>query len=260
MNYKVGRILIILLWLTGCSRAGIRAGNQQELTVFAAASLTDAFLELAESFEAQNPDVKIILNFAGSSQLAAQLREGAAADLFASANPAQMQAVIAAGQIKPGTETSFVSNQLTLIVPLDNPAEITTFEDLARPGVGLILAVEGVPIRQYTDQITASMPDEFQDSFYANLLSEEDNVRQVLAKIALGEADAGIVYASDITPEIDQKVIEIAIPTAQNVVAAYAIAPLVDTADPELSQRFINFILSPAGQDILMSWGFGPAP
>ncbi|MDJ0754935.1 MAG: molybdate ABC transporter substrate-binding protein [Ardenticatenaceae bacterium] len=259
MIFSVGRILIILLLLTGCNR-GNRADNQRELTVFAAASLTDAFLALAESFEAQNPDVQIILNFAGSSQLAAQLREGAPADLFASANPAQMQAVIAAGQVEPGSETEFATNQLTLVVPQDNPAEIAAFEDLARPNVGLILAVEGVPIRQYTDQILASMPGEFQDSFYANLLSEEDNVRQVLAKIALGEADAGIVYTSDITPDLDQEVREIAIPTGQNVVAAYSIAPLADTADSELSQRFINFVLSPAGQDILMSWGFGPKP
>lgn len=250
-------LLTILLVSCGSNRS---TAAPQELTVFAAASLTDAFNELAEAFEAQHDGVQVALNFAGSSQLAAQLNEGAAADIFASANPLQMQAVVGAGRIVPGSEKLFVSNRLTVIVPADNPAGITALEDLAQPGVHLILAVEGVPVRQYTDEIVATFPADFQESFYANLVSEEDNVRQAAAKIALGEADAGIVYTSDVTPDIASQVQQITIPEAQNVVASYPIAPLADAPAPELAQRFIDFVLSHEGQAILARWGFGPPP
>ena len=254
--------LLIVFGVVGCA-AGL-SGNggvdPQELTVFAASSLTDAFHELAEAFEAQNPGVEVVLNFAGSSQLAAQLSEGVAADIFASANPAQMQGVIEAGRIETGSETLFVSNRLTIVVPADNPAGISALADLAQPGVQLILAVEGVPVREYTDDIVAAMAADFQEKFYANLVSEEDNVRQVSAKVALGEADAGIVYTSDVTPDIANQVQQIAIPDAQNVIAAYPLAPLSDAPEPELARSFIDFVLSEEGQNILSNWGFGPSP
>ena len=182
------------------------------------------------------------------------------ADLFASANPIQMQNVIDDGRIAAGTEVLFVTNRLTIIIPNDNPAGIGSLEDLAQPDVQLVLAVEGVPVRQYTDEIIAAMPADFQERFYENLVSEEDNVRRVAAKVALGEADAGIVYSSDVTPDIARKVQQIAIPDAQNVVATYPIAPLNDAVHAETAQRFIDFVLSNEGQSILSSWGFGPPP
>ncbi|MAT97902.1 MAG: molybdate ABC transporter substrate-binding protein [Anaerolineaceae bacterium] len=250
------------LLLAGCGlgQAGENGDEPQEITVFAASSLTDAFTELAATFEAQNEGVEMVLNFAGSSQLAAQLSEGAVADVFAPANPAQMEAVVDNGRIAAGSEKLFVSNRLTVIVPDDNPAEITALKDLAQPGVQMILAVEGVPVRQYTDEIVAALPADFQTQFYGNLVSEEDNVRQVAAKIALGEADAGIVYTSDVTPDIATQVRQIPIPEAQNVVAAYPIAPLADAPSPTLAQSFIDFVLSDKGQAILSRWGFGPPP
>lgn len=262
MNRKIILVVLILVWLAGCGggRAGTDLTTTSEITVLAASSLTDAFNEIAVAFTAQNPDVRVALNFAGSSQLAAQLGEGVTADVFASANAAQMTAVIATGRITPGTEVVFVSNRLAIIVPADNPAGVTSLADLARPGVKLILAVPGVPVRTYTDEIVSAMPPDFQTGFYDNLVSEEDNVRQVSAKIALGEADAGIVYTSDVTPDIAGDVQQIAIPDAQNVAAAYPIAPLADAPHPELAQRFIDFVLSDAGQAILVRWGFGPPP
>ncbi|MBP6470432.1 MAG: molybdate ABC transporter substrate-binding protein [Chloroflexi bacterium] len=248
--------------LGGCGlvRPEANATPPQEITVFAASSLTEAFQEAAKAFEAQHPDIRVALNFAGSSQLAAQLSEGIPADVFASANEAQMQAGIDMGRIQAGAEANFVSNRLAVIVPVDNPANLFALEDLAKPGVKLILAVEGVPVRDYTDQIVGRMPTDFQASFYANLVSEEDNVRQVAAKVALGEADAGIVYTSDVTPEIANRVLQIAVPDAQNVVAVYPIAPLADAPHPAAAQEFINFILSPEGQMILLRWGFNPPP
>jgi molybdate transport system substrate-binding protein len=169
-----------------------------------------------------------------------------------------MKAVVEAGRIEAGTEVIFVSNRLTIIVPDDNPAGITALEELAQPDIQLILAVEGVPVRAYTDDIVGAMPADFQEQFYANLVSEEDNVRQVSAKVALGEADAGIVYSSDVTP--GSPVQQIAIPDAQNLVAAYPIAPLADAPNPELARRFIAFVLGPEGQTILSKWGFDPPP
>lgn len=262
MKTKTVIYWLIALLLLGCSttQAGETGSEPQEITVFAASSLIDAFTELAENFEAQNQGVELILNFAGSSQLAAQLSEGVPADVFAPANPAQMQALVDAGRIAAGSEKLFVSNRLTVIVPADNPAGITALEDLARPGVQMILAVEGVPVRQYTDEIVAALPVDFQEQFYANLVSEEDNVRQVAAKIALGEADAGIVYTSDVTPDLAGQVLQIPIPEAQNVMATYPIAPLADAPSPSLAQSFIDFVLSDEGQEILARWGFGSPP
>lgn len=255
---KMHRVLFLLcaLWLVGCG-AGSIANQSPEITVFAAASLTDAFTEMAETYEAQNPSVTVRLNFGGSSQLAAQLREGVPADVFASANQAQMEAVIAAGRIEGGNTAVFATNRLVIIVPADNPANITSLEDLAQPGVQLILAVPGVPIRNYTDDIVAALPAQFQTNFYANLVSEEENVRQGAAKIALGEADAGVVYTSDVTPDLASRVQQIPIPDEQNIVATYPLAPLSDAPQPALAQAFMAFVLGEQGQEILGRWGFG---
>lgn len=253
---------VVAVALAGCGGSQPLDGpaEPRSVTVFAATSLTDAFIELAAAYEVEHPGVRVVFNFAGSSFLSAQLREGVAADVFASANPAQMQALIEAGRIARGTETAFASNRLTIVVPHGNPASITMLGDLARPGVQLILAAEGVPVREYTDEIVAAMPFDFQQGFYANVVSGELNVRQVSAKIALGEADAGIVYQSDVTPDIADQIQQIAIPEAQNVTASYPIAPVVDAPQPELARSFIAFVLGAEGQRILAGWGFGPLP
>lgn len=245
--------------LAGCT-AGNPAENQTdpELIVFAAASLTNAFEELGEAFAAQEGGTPVVFNFGGSSQLATQLNEGIPADIFAPANDAQMQVVVDEGRITAESVVPFVSNRLTVIVPAANPAGITALEDLAQSDVQLILATVGVPVRDYTDEIVAAFPADFQQAFYANLVSEEENVRQVAAKIALSEADAGIVYTSDVTPDIAGRVQQIEIPNEQNVIASYPIAPLVDAPRPELAQRFIEFITSTQGQAILAKWGFAP--
>jgi len=231
--------------------------SEKELIVFAASSLTDAYTEIAEQFEEQHSDVSVVLNFAGSSQLAAQILEGAQADVFASANEAQMQVIANAGQLSSDPQ-AFASNRLTIIVPADNPAGITSLEDLNEPGIVLVLAVEGVPVRQYTDDIVQSLGDEFASGLYANVVSAEDNVRQVSAKVALGEADAGIVYTSDVTPDIAEQVLQITIPDEQNAVAVYPIAIIEETTSPELAQQFIDFVLGEEGQAVLQRWRFGP--
>jgi len=233
----------------------------ETLTVFAAASLADAFEEIALTFEAAHQGVDVVFNFAGSSTLAAQLAEGAPADVFASANTRQMTAARDAGRIG-GEEQTFARNRLVLIVPADNPAHILTLRGLAEPGVQLVLASPGVPVRDYADAMLESMAasplygEDYRSAVLANLVSEEDNVRQVAAKVALGEADAGIVYLSDVTPDIREQVRMLYIPNRFNTLAAYPIAVTNDAANPELAQAFVDFVRSGEGQAILDAWGF----
>jgi molybdate transport system substrate-binding protein len=255
---------LVWFWLVaaaGCTAVSPPPANDEAtLTVFAAASLTDAFSELGQAFEAKNDSTQVVFNFAGSSQLAVQLREGAVADIFASANETQMATAVSANRIQANTVQPFATNHLSLIVPADNPANIASLADVANPGVRLILAASGVPVRDYTDAMLQALPPDFQASVYANLVSEGQNVRQVVAQITLGEADAGIVYRSDVTPSVAASVQQIPLPEAQSVQANYPLAIVAEAPQPALAQQFIDFALSAEGQAILSKWGFGPPP
>jgi molybdate transport system substrate-binding protein len=199
------------------------------LTVFAAASLTDAFGQVETDLEAAHPGLTITYNFAGSQALVTQLQEGAKADVFASANNAQMKAAIDNGSIS-GEPEPFVRNRLAVVVPADNPAGIDSPADLGQDGLKLVLAQAEVPVGKYAreslckmGQDSATFGDDFVNSVAANIVSEEEDVRDVLAKVELGEADAGIVYVSDANAGKDQvKLIEI--PSGVNVIATYPIA------------------------------------
>lgn len=237
------------------------AQDRQTLTVFAASSLTDAFTEIETAFESANPGVDVVYNFGSSSTLATQLAEGAPADVFASANNSQMTVAVEAERI--GTEpVAFAKNRLVLIIPVDNPANITSLRDLANEGVQLVLAAPDVPVRDYTEAMLEKLVsdpaygEDYRTAVMANLVSEEDNVRQVSAKVALGEADVGIVYRSDVTPDIAEDVIALPIPDAINTLATYPIAVTDDSANPDLAQAFIDYVLSDEGQDTLVKWGF----
>jgi molybdate transport system substrate-binding protein len=255
------RILAIAVVITLLLWTQLSAQAQQTLTVFAASSLTDAFNEIAAAFEAEHPGVDVIFNFGGSSALATQLVEGAPGDVFASANNSQMN-VAREGDRIGSTPRTFAKNHLVLIVPADNPANITTLRDLANPGILLLLAAPSVPVRDYTDTMLERLAadpnygEAYRTAVMANLVSEEDNVRQVSAKVALGEADAGIVYLSDVTPDIADQLITIPIPDELNTIATYPIAITNDAADSELAQAFVDYVLSDAGQEILAGWNF----
>ncbi len=177
----------------------------------------------------------VVFNFAGSSTLSTQISEGAPADVFASANNTQMKVVLDAGLITTEPQT-FAHNRLVLIVPADNPAGIESLDDLANPGVKLVVAAPAVPVRVYTDSMLDALAadpaygEDYRSAVVANVVSEEDNVRQVSAKVALGEADAGIVYSSDVTPDIAEDVIVLPIPDEVNTLASYPIAVLDDNA------------------------------
>jgi molybdate transport system substrate-binding protein len=264
-----GLSLMLTLALLLMPWQAVQARGGQTLTVFAAASLTDVFEEIATAFEAAHPGVNVIFNFAGSSTLATQLSEGAPADVFASANNRQMTVAQEAGRIG-GPIRTFAENRLVVIVPADNPARLRWVHDLADPGVLLVIAAPDVPVRDYTDAMLERMAEvpsygeKFRQAVIANVVSEEVDVRQVAAKVALGEADAGIVYLSDVTPDIAGDVLTIPIPDAYNTIATYPIALTNDTAQPDLAQAFVDYVLSDAGQDTLVRWGFisvrNPAP
>jgi molybdate transport system substrate-binding protein len=255
MQSRFFLLLLLLLAITPSLQA------QDTLVVFAASSLSDAFTEVATAFQAEHPDVEILFNFGSSATLATQLSEGAPADVFASANNSQMNAARDAGRIT-GSPQTFVKNRLVLIVPIDNPANIQSLQDLDNEGVQLVVAAEGVPVRDYTNTMLERLAadplygEAYRGAVVANIVSEEDNVRQVAAKVALGEADAGIVYVSDVTPDIAEQVIAISIPDSLNTIATYPIAVTNNSAHPELAQAFVDFVLSDAGQDILVSWNF----
>lgn len=258
--------LALALLLAACAGApaagpSAPAAGPATLTVFAAASLTDAFEEIATAFEAANPGADVVYNFAGSQQLAAQINEGAPADVFASANRSQMQAVIAGSRVSSGTEQTFARNRLVVITPSDNPAGIAALQDLAKPGVRLILAATAVPVGQYSLDTLAkasALPAytaSYSPTVLANVVSYEENVRSVLTKVALGEADAGIVYSTDAALEAEA-VAQISIPDELNTVAAYPIAPIADSPNAALARAFVDYVLGPAGQEVLGRYGF----
>ena len=232
------------------------------LTVFAAASLTDAFGRIEADLEAANDGLDIAYNFAGSQALVTQLREGAEADVFASANAAQMEAAVDNGSIA-GEPVTFVRNRLAIVVPVDNPAGIEAPADLADDGIQVVLAQPDVPVGRYAreslclmGQDEAGYGEGFVDRVAGNVVSEEEDVRDVLARVQLGEADAGIVYVSDVAAAGDAvRLIEI--PNEQNVVATYPIA-LVEGGDEALGAAFVSYLVSPPGQATLEEFGFEP--
>lgn len=236
-----------------------------DLTVFAAASLTASFEDIKSDLETANPALTITYNFAGSQALVTQLTEGAQSDVFASASRTQMTNAVDAGVIA-GEPEVFTRNRLTIVVPADNPAGIESAADLAAAGLDLVLAAPEVPVGQYAREAACKMAadaatygDGFLDGFAGNIVSNEDNVKAVLTKVQLGEAEAGIVYTTDVTADVAGDVLQIEIPAEVNVVATYPIAP-VEGGDAALAGAFISYVLGPDGQATLAEYGFEPAP
>lgn len=232
-----------------------------ELMVFAAASLTEPFTEIGKRLEVSRPGLKVIYNFTGSPALRTQLEQGAHADVFASADTSQMEQARQSGVVQ-GEAPIFVKNRLVVIVPKANPTKLSEFRDLANPGLKLDLANAKVPVGNYSRQaINKAKNDygvDFEKQALANIISEEDNVKQVVTKVQLGEVDAGIVYVSDVTPKVRKEVQTIPIPEAYNQVATYPIALTKEVKNNPAAQTFIAFVLSAEGQAILKAHNFIP--
>lgn len=233
------------------------------LVIFAAASLTEAFTALGQHFEAVHPGTTLTFNFAGSQQLAQQLGQGAPADVFASANARQMEVAVQADRVVSGTQQVFVRNRLVVVTPADNPGEVSTLQDLTRPGLKIVLAAADVPVGQYSRDflekaaLAAGFGAAYEDAVVANVVSFEESVKSVLTKVALGEADAGIVYSSDIPPNQADQVQRVEIPDELNTIATYPIAVVSDTQQPALADAFIAYVLAD-GQTTLARYGFIP--
>lgn len=239
----------------GNANEGGSESREQELTVSAAASLTEAFTEIGQAFEDQNSGVTVTFNFGPSDGLAGQINELAPVDVFASASPAWMDSVQDEGPGVTG-RTDFVRNELAIIVPADNPGGIESLDDLTEDGVLLVLAAEGVPAGDYAREIFDNAG--ISDAVLANLVSNEEDVRAVVTKVLSGEADAGITYVTDVTPDLANQITLITIPDDVNVIAAYPIAVVSGSQEADLAQRFVDYILG-EGQQTLADYGFLPA-
>jgi molybdate transport system substrate-binding protein len=253
--------LLMLPLVAACGSQSNSGGTSITLNVFAAASLTGAFGEAGTNFTHTHPNVHVTFNFGGSNALATDIIQGQPADVFASANQAQMDNVIKAGDIAQGADKVFVHNRLVVITPKDNPAKINQLQDLAKPGLKIILAAKEVPVGGYAltflDKASAdpSFSADYKTRVLANVVSYEQDVKVVFSKVQLGEGDAGIVYTSDVAANASA-VNEIAIPDALNVIASYPIAPVKGSANASAANDFITYILSPDGQAVLTKYGF----
>lgn len=243
-------VLVAAVVLAGCARSGGGPGNDAgaEVLVSAAASLTDAFAAVAAAFEEAHPGVRVVLNLAGSSTLREQILEGAPADVFASANTSNMEAVVEGGEVANAPEI-FAHNLLQIAVPQDNPAGISGLEDFARQDLLIGLCAEDVPCGDFARQALAKA------GVVPAVDTNEPDVRALLTKIEVGELDAGITYVTDVA-STGGKVEGVDIPPSENVVAEYPIAVLADAPNPEGARAFVDFILSSAGRGLLAEYGF----
>ncbi len=232
-----------------------------ELMVFAAASLTEPFTEIGKRLEATHPGLKVVYNFGGSQALRTQLEQGAYADVFASADAVQME-LAKKSKVAEEETPIFVKNRLVVIVPKENKAKVVTFCDLGKSGLRLDLANANVPVGNYSRQALSKASSacgaDFAQQVLKNLVSEEENVKQVATKVQLGEVDAGIVYVSDVTFKVSASVSMVTIPDDANQIATYPIALTKEIKNPAAARAFIAFVLSPEGQAILKAHNFIP--
>ena len=233
------------------SSSGGSGGGGGTLTVFAASSLTDAFTKLGTTFQQQHPGWKLRFEFLGSDQLAAQIEQGDPADVFAAAStkyPEQLQS-----ESLLGKTTDFATNTLVLAVPPDNPAGVSSVNDLGN--AKLVIGDSSVPIGAYTEQVLGNLGI---DIGSLNVVSREQKVTDIVAKLELGEADAGFIYTSDAKTAGDRlKAIEL--PAKAQATATYPIGIVTGSKNAKAAQQWIDLVMSPQGQTVLTDDGFGPA-
>lgn len=245
----------LLLVGAGCAAAGPDGGSGESaaatrtLTVFAAASLTTTFTELGSRFEAAHEGTSVAFSFGGSTDLVTQLQQGASADVFASADTTTMDKA-SADDLLEGAPVTFASNTLEIAVPPDNPATITSFADLTRPGVRVVVCAPQVPCGSATQKVEKATGSDISP------VSEENSVTDVLNKVTSGEADAGLVYATDVKGAGD-KVIGIEFSASAQAVNLYPIAVLAGSENAGPAQEFVDLVTGAEGQQVLADAGFG---
>jgi molybdate transport system substrate-binding protein len=262
---RIGRPFLAILTgalvsLAACSgAASAPAGRPVELTVYAASSLRNVMATVKPAYEAAHPGTTLVVATDSSAALETKIEQGAPADVFLSADTKNPTTLVDKG-LAAGSPVPFARNLLTVIVPLDNRAGVTTPADLAKPGVKIIAAGDAAPITKYAAQLVTNLasqagyPADFAAKYAANVVSHEDNVAAVVAKVELGEGDAGIVYVTD--AKGSTKVTAIAVPDAANVPATYAGVAVKASAHAEAGAAFFAWMASPDGQAILVTFGF----
>ncbi|MFI0465125.1 molybdate ABC transporter substrate-binding protein [Saccharopolyspora sp. 5N102] len=238
--------LVALVVLAGCGQAGPQAQPQRTLTVLAAASLTESFDELGTRFTEQHPGVRVQFDYQGSSTLAEQIKQGRAADVFASADTKNMDKV----RDLVGTPEVLATNQLTIVVPPGNPAGIASLADLAAPGRTVVVCAPQVPCGSATQKVAQASGVQLKPA------SEESDVKSVLQKVVAGEADAGLVYVTDAKAAGDE-VQAVDFPESQQAINTYPIATVTAAPEAQLAAEFMAFARGPIGRDVLGKHGFG---
>jgi molybdate transport system substrate-binding protein len=255
MRRLTAALLALSLLAAGCGGSGASSSQPAggTLTVFAASSLTNAFTDLAKTYQSQHPGWKVQLNFAGSDALTAQIEQGVDADIYAAASPKYPEQL--QGEKLLGDTTDFATNTLVLVVPSDNPAGITKVTDIAK-GAKLVVGDPAVPIGAYTETVLGNLGI---DSTSLDIVSREPAVTSILQKVKLGEADGGFVYVTDALSAGD-RVKQIALPAAAQATAVYPIGIASGSKQAKAAQQWIDLVMSSQGQQALTGLGFGPAP
>lgn len=261
-------LVILCMLLVACGGSSASGGTPTQsastpvtLNVFAAASLTESFNEIANTYHQAHSNITIKPNYNGSQILEQQIASGAPADVFVSADMTNMQKASQAGLV--GNSRIFVKNRLVVITPISNPGKIMSLKDLTRKGVKIDLEASTVPAGKYTRQALMNMSQSpgygtnYGSEVLANVISQEDNVKAVVQKVQLGEADAGFVYVTDAF-SASGKVTVMDIPDPYNVIAQYPIAAVKNSAHASDAQAFVDYVLSPAGQGIMKKYKFIP--
>ncbi|MGP5250966.1 molybdate ABC transporter substrate-binding protein [Brachybacterium alimentarium] len=241
--------LLVTVGASGCGTGDVDAAESSTLVVYAAASLQEPFEELGEQFEAAHEDVEVEFDFAGSSTLVEQIQQGAPADVFASADEPNMDTLVDAG-LQAADPVPFATNTLMIAVPTGNPAGVTDLASLTHDGVNLVVCAKAVPCGAATGRVEESAGVEFAP------VSEEQSVTDVLNKVTTGEADAGLVYVTDVKKAGDE-VEGIDFPESDSAVNTYPITAISDSAQQELGQEFVDLVTSESGQRVLDGYGFG---
>lgn len=241
---------VLVAGLVGCGSKPPAQSPQAsgKVMVFAAASLKPAFTRIGQRFTAENPGTGVDFEFAGSSELATQLTQGATADVFASADTAQMDTVGKAGLLS-GEPRNFAANTLVIVTAPGNPKKIETFADLAKPGLNVVICQQPVPCGAAAHRVEDST------GVRLNPVSEELSVTDALNKVTTGQADAALVYVTD-AKTAGGKVATVTFPEAAGAVNVYPIGVLRNAAHAAQAQKFVDLVTSPAGQQILAQAGF----
>jgi molybdate transport system substrate-binding protein len=277
---RLGALLVVIVFVAACTGPGaagsvgpasavapsaaptsVASAAAVELTIYGAASLKGALDAVKAAYATAAPGVTLTIATDASSTLRTQIEQGAPADVFLSADKTNPKMLVEKG-LADGAAVDFAGNTLTVIVPRANPAGIATPADLARPGIKVIAAGADVPITKYTTQVVANLaglggyPAGFAAAYDANVVSKEDNVKAVVAKIELGEGDAAVVYATD--AKASTKVVTVPIPAEANVPATYAAVVVKASPNAATAHAFLTWLAGPDGQSVLGAFGFLP--